>query len=98
MATGEKRVAPRNRVLKSAKIVSKDNKTVIDCAIRNQSKTGAQVVIAQAIAVPEEFQFYLASDDTVRDAVAVWRRGERVGVEFTGESRPAPAGIKLHRR
>ena len=98
MVTEDKRIAPRNRVLKSAKIVSKDNKTVIDCAIRNQSGTGAQVVVEQAISVPEEFQFYLASDDTVRDAVSVWRRGDRVGVAFRGEPRPAPARLKLYKR
>lgn len=98
MGTEDKRIVPRNRVLKSAKIVSKDNKTIIDCAIRNQSDTGAQVVVEQVISVPEEFQLYLASDNTVRDAVVVWRRGDRVGVAFTGESRPAPPRIRLYKR
>ena len=93
-----KRIAPRHRVLKSAKIVSMDNKTAIDCAIRNQSETGAQLGIEQAISVPDEFQLYMASEDTVRDAVVVWRRGDRIGVAYTSESRPAPLRIKLYKK
>ena len=98
MADENKRTAPRYRALKSAKIVSMDNKTAVDCAVRNRSETGAQLGIEQAVSVPDEFQLYLPSEDTVRDAVVVWRRGDRIGVAFTSESRPAPLKIKLYKR
>ena len=98
MGDVDKRAAPRPRALKAAKIVSMDNKTAIDCVVRNQSETGAQLSTEQAISVPNEFQYYLASEDTVRDAAVVWRRGDRIGVAFTSESRPAPLKIKLYKR
>src|SRR3989337_728351 len=98
MANEDKRVASRQRVLKAAKIISIDNKTVIDCTVRNLSKTGAQLVIEKTVAVPDEFQFFLANGDTIRDAVVTWNRGDRIGVKFTGESRPAPPALRMYKR
>ena len=72
MAEEDKRSAPRQRVLKAAKIISMDNKSVIDCTVRNLSDTGAQLVIEKNVSMPDEFQFFLANGDTVRDAVVVW--------------------------
>ena len=98
MAEEDKRIAPRQKVLKAAKIISIDNKTVLDCTVRNLSDTGAQLVIEKNVSVPDEFQFFLANGDTVRDAVLAWHRGDRVGVKFKGESRPAPHAMRLYKR
>jgi len=98
MGDEEKRGAPRHRVLKAAKIISMDNKSVIDCTVRNLSETGAQLVIEKTAAVPEEFQFFLANGDTIRDAVVAWNHGDRIGVKFTGESRPAPHAMRMYKR
>lgn len=98
MADEDKRVRPRQRVLKAAKIISMDNKTVIDCTVRNLSETGAQLIIERTVAVPDAFQFFLANGDTIRDAVVTWNRGDRIGVKFTAESRPAPAAVRMYKR
>ena len=98
MAEEEKRGTPRQRVLKAAKIISMDNKTVIDCMVRNLSETGAQLVIEKTVAMPDQFQFFLANGDTIRDAIVAWNRGDRIGVKFTGESRPAPHAIRMYKR
>lgn len=98
MAEEDKRIAPRQKVLKAAKIISIDNKTVLDCTVRNLSETGAQLVIEKNVSVPDEFQFFLANGDTVRDAVLAWHRGDRVGVKFKGESRPAPHAMRMYKR
>lgn len=98
MADEDKRGAPRQKVLKSAKIISMDNKTVMDCMVRNLSETGAQLVIEKNVSMPDEFQFFLANGDTVRDAVLVWHQGDRVGVKFTGEGRPAPHAMRMYKR
>ena len=98
MAEEDKRIAPRQKVLKAAKIISMDNKTVLDCTVRNLSDTGAQLVIEKNVSVPDEFQFFLANGDTVRDAVLAWHRGDRVGVKFKGESRPAPPAVRMYKR
>ena len=98
MAEEEKRSALRQRVLKAAKIITMDNTSVIDCTVRNQSETGALLVVEKNVTVPDEFQFFLANGDTVRDAVVAWQRGERVGVKFKGESRPAPHAVRMYKR
>ncbi len=98
MAEDDKRSAPRQRVLKAAKIITMDNKSVIDCTVRNQSDMGAQLVIEKNVLVPDEFQFFLANGDTVRDAVLAWHRGDRIGVKFTGEARPAPHAVRMYKR
>ena len=98
MGDEDKRGALRHRVLKAAKIISTDNKSVIDCTIRNLSETGAQVVIERTIAMPDMFQFFMASGDTIRDAEVAWKHGDRMGVKFTGESRPAPHAMRMYKR
>ncbi len=98
MAEVEKRIAPRHRVLKAAKIITMDNTSVVDCTVRNMSDSGAQLVIEKSVKMPEEFQFFLANGDTVRDAALAWHRGDRVGVKFTGESRPAPHALRMYKR
>ena len=98
MAEEDKRIAPRQKVLKAAKIISIDNKTVLDCTVRNLSDMGAQLVIEKNVSVPDEFQFFLANGDTVRDAVLAWHRGDRVSVKFKGESRPAPHAMRMYKR
>jgi hypothetical protein len=98
MAEEEKRTLPRQRVLKAAKIITMDNTSVIDCTVRNMSDAGAQVVIEKSVKMPDEFQFFLANGDTVRDAVLVWHRGDRVGIKFKGENRPAPHAVRMYKR
>lgn len=98
MAEEDKRTALRHRVLKAAKIITMDNTSVIDCTVRNMSDTGAQVIIEKSVKMPEEFHFFLANGDTVRDAVLAWHRGDRVGLKFKGESRPAPHAVRMYKR
>jgi hypothetical protein len=98
MAEEEKRLAPRQRVLKAAKIITMDNTSVVDCTVRNMSETGAQLVIEKSVKMPDEFQFFLANGDTVRDAELAWHRGDRVGVKFKGEVRPAPPAVRMYKR
>ena len=90
----EKRVATRRKVLKAAKIVSFDMKTVLTCTIKDMSETGAKLVVEISSAIPNVFQFYMLSDNTIRDATVVWRRSGQIGVNFTNTAKPAPASLK----
>jgi hypothetical protein len=93
MVGDEKRVAVRRKVLKAAKIVSLDMKTVLTCSIRDLSETGAKLNVDVAGAIPKKFYFYQPSDNTLRDAVLAWRRAGQIGINFTGGVRPAPANL-----
>jgi hypothetical protein len=95
MVDDEKRVATRRKVLKTAKIVSFDRKTVLTCTIRDLSETGAKLNVEVSSAIPNEFQFFLLSDNSLRDATVVWRRSGQIGVNFTSPAKPAPSSLKL---
>ena len=80
----------RQRVLKDGKIVTQNLQSVIDCTIRDLSESGARLQCSHQSAVPSEFALLLPSQNTIRDARAVWRRAELIGIVFTGPWRTAP--------
>lgn len=90
MADDNKRIAPRNKVLKGAKIVHLSNWSLADCTIRDLSETGAKLIVGDQVAVPNEFRFLITSENTIRNARVVWRRGDMVGITFTSEKTKAP--------
>jgi hypothetical protein len=96
MAEDEKRIAARRKVLKAAKIIYLDKKTVIDCTIRDLSETGAKLNIENQASVPKEFYFFSMSDGTMRPSMVIWRREKQIGVNFTGEAKPAPSNLSRH--
>ncbi len=85
-----KRIAARSRVLKGAKLVSLNNWSLVDCTIRDMSQTGAKIICGDQMAVANEFRLMIPSDNTIRDAKVVWRRGELIGITFTSEKTSVP--------
>jgi hypothetical protein len=81
----EKRKAPRRRVLKVGKIVYADGLRVIDCTIRDLSKDGARLLIANTIGVPDNFFLYEQTAGLIYPACIVWRQPTMIGVKFDGE-------------
>lgn len=90
LTVDNRRVAPRHRVLKDGKIVLLNNWSVVDCTVRDISDSGARLVCRDQAAVPQDFRLLLLSEQTIRSCTVVWRRGDEVGVHFTGEARRAP--------
>jgi hypothetical protein len=80
----EKRVASRNRIVRNGKIVFANFKMILDCTMRDISDTGAKVIAMQPAQVPDQFRLILITDQVMRDAKVVWRRGREIGVEFEG--------------
>ena len=85
-----KRHLSRQRVLKSAKIVSLNNWSVMDCTVRDLSDTGARLICKDQAGLANEFRFLLPSENTICNAKVVWRRGDLVGIQFTSEKTRAP--------
>jgi PilZ domain len=90
LQTDNKRSALRQRVLKSAKIVSMNQWSVVDCTVRDLSETGAKIICGDQAAVANEFRFLLPSENTIRTAKVVWRRDDLLGIEFTSDKIRAP--------
>jgi hypothetical protein len=51
----ERRTGYRQRVLKTGKIIFNGSASVIDCAVRNVSESGACLMVVNAVVVPAEF-------------------------------------------
>lgn len=90
MADKVERRAPRRRVLKDAKIVYLNNWTVVSCRVRDVSDSGARLICGDQAAVPGEFRFMFTGEKTCRLAEVVWRRGDLIGIRFTGPAEAAP--------
>jgi hypothetical protein len=79
----------RQRVLKGATIIIDLSKSEISCTIRNQHSNGAELRVPWGADIPAEFTLYVPTDGISYYANVRWRRGDRVGVQFTG-SGPKP--------
>ena len=85
----EQRKQRRQRVLKEGKIVSSDMNSLIDVKIRDMSESGALVNLPANVVMPDKFNLLVVSERLLYPAVLRWRKGEAMGLEFTGEPRPS---------
>jgi 2-succinyl-5-enolpyruvyl-6-hydroxy-3-cyclohexene-1-carboxylate synthase len=90
-AEDARRVAKRQRVLKTAKIVL-DNWRAIDCTLRDVSETGAKIIVDSTGHIPEKFRLFLSSDNTIRDVQIAWKQHNMLGVYFSSE--PKSCGLR----
>jgi len=88
-APAEHRVAPRRRVLKSAKIVF-DDWRAIDCTVRDMSETGARIQVGGAHTLPHKFRLLMISENTIRPVQIAWKHNDTLGVAFLGPAEKAP--------
>ncbi len=84
----QRRAAKRMRVLKSAKLILDDMRS-IDCAVRDISSTGAKVLIVSGNNLPDKFRLFMVADSTIRDVEIAWTRHDMIGVNFTSEAKSA---------
>jgi hypothetical protein len=88
----ELRGSLRRRVLKEGRIVIRRGWSLINCTIRNVSETGACVSVAEAqCEIPREFDLIFVNEGQLFPCEIRWRKGERMGLYFTGPARRAPA-------
>jgi len=77
----ERRRMPRQRTLKSARIVIDPQGPVLDCIVRNLSARGALLLVS-SLAVPDRFELILSTSRARQTCKVAWRAHDRVGVEF----------------
>ena len=85
----EQRRQPRRKVLKDGKIVSATLHGAIDVRIRDLSATGALIEIAVATEIPPTYGLLVVWEGKIYPAATRWRRGSRLGMEFTGPPKSA---------
>ena len=77
---GEKRAAPRHRVLKAGTIEFGGG--AIDCTVRNVSNIGAALDVTSPMGIPEKFTLVLPGNGLHLPCHVVWRKERRLGVAF----------------
>lgn len=77
----ERRVAPRLRTLKRARVLFNNRFSTIDCVVRNVSRTGALLTVDTAVHLPMRFELAIG-DEELRPAKLVYRRETFAGIRF----------------
>ena len=81
----ERRAVLRRRTLLRGRICFGPHHVItVDCGIRNLSEHGAQVRLPPQQALPGEFTLLHINEGLAFDASVIWRRGDLVGLRFTG--------------
>jgi len=83
----ERRIAPRRRALRQAKIVFNGDRSVIDCLVRNLSDSGACLEVASQAGVPTVFALQIEGETPNRQCLSIWQSDNKIGVEFANEAR-----------
>jgi hypothetical protein len=76
----ERRRLPRRRTRLSAAAVHGPEPTVVACTIRDQTDTGARLLVQTGSSVPDAFHLIELTEGMVRRAQVVWRDDAFVGV------------------
>jgi hypothetical protein len=79
----EKRRSGRHKTLKGARIAFHDDHAAIQCIVRNLSDTGACLVVESLTGIPDTFHLIFDGQESDRQCRVIWRRSDRLGVEFT---------------
>jgi hypothetical protein len=90
MTDEDQRDKRRQRIYKEGLITTLDNKSVVNCAVRDLTATGARLKCGDQASVPAQFRLRVGREATMRAARVVWRRGDEIGILFTGEPEPVP--------
>jgi len=80
--SGENRSEWRHRTLKGGKIVFNNQQSVLDCTVRNLSKTGCRIIVANQIDIPSDFELHLPGSDKKFQCQIIWRKHHEVGIKF----------------
>jgi hypothetical protein len=90
MSYDERRQARRHRTLKAAKLLPMEGWDARDGIVRDQSDTGARIAVEQPATVPDEFRLVVLKEATIQPVTVRWRDEKQLGVEYSGEAKPAP--------
>jgi hypothetical protein len=78
----DNRKTTRHRVLKVGSILL-DRDRVFSCKVRDISETGACLEFAIPLDIPDDFTLLIVSDGIRRTCNVRWRKGVRIGVDFS---------------
>ena len=80
-----RRAGARARSLLTGKIIFGDGRISFDCVIRNLSAKGARVRISRAVDLSGANGLLFIKEGLLFDATIAWRRGDQIGLAFSGQ-------------
>lgn len=80
----DKRHDQRRRTLKGGKIFFNHGRSVIDCTVKNLSKSGAALLLESTIGIPGEFNLVISPDNIQKACKVIWKTDTQIGVSFVG--------------
>lgn len=80
----DRRKSWRNRALKDGKVVFNGGRSLINCTVRDRTESGAKLQFVRSTELPKVFELHCLSEVMSYPAAIVWRRGDQVGITFTG--------------
>jgi hypothetical protein len=84
---GDKRRAPRRRILKGGIIAFNHMHSTLPCAVRDLSDTGAKLRVTGSMAPPDTFVLIIELDGIEVDCRVVWRKSPDLAVSFVSPLR-----------
>lgn len=70
----------------------------LSCIIRDLNEQGAHVILAEAVALPEIVDLYIALKEQTLRARVSWRRGDEIGLSFSVKPADVPDAAALMQR
>lgn len=88
----ERRASPRKRALKKGVIAFQDRYCSAECTVRNESATGALLLVSQNQVIPNTFELKVHPEREFRVAEAIWRTPDEMGVRYVTATKPDMSG------
>ena len=78
----ERRKASRQRSFLRGMVHFNNQRSVLDCLVRDISPYGARLVFSDTVTIPDVLELYIPQKEQTLRVHVVWRHGEEVGVMF----------------
>jgi hypothetical protein len=87
----ERRSSPRRRTFLGAQLKRPGGASISDCIVRDLSKTGARLYVAQPVVLPGEVELEITKTGERFRAEVVWTGRDSYGVRFSADRQDADA-------
>jgi PilZ domain len=78
----DRRHAARKKSFLQGRVYYNNQRSSVDCLVRDISEQGAKLVFADSVAIPDVVELHLPGKEEVRRVRLQWRKGEEIGVGF----------------
>ena len=82
-AMAERRTAARKKSFLQGRIYYNNQRSSVDCLVRDISERGAKLVFSDTVTIPDLVELYLPGKEEVHRVRLQWSKGDEIGVGFS---------------